>query len=355
MLVRVVFAKCSLPPRRSASMSEDRAGFNVLRLVRLMNEAVERVQLDLAGKTVLTEAATGAYVVTPLLAAMASAERVFAVTRSTRHGTLEDVAHLTLGLADRLGVTSRIEIVTELTREIASRADIVTNSGHVRPIDARMVGWLKSGAAVSLMYEAWELRPADVDVEACRQRGIPVAGVNERHPAVDVFSYLGPLACKLLMDAGVAVFGSSILLLTDNPFGPFLVRGLGAAGAGLVSCRSVAEAPSDRHYDAVLVALQPRAGGASVLSGTDVSAIESRWPEAVVAQFFGDLDRESLQRVPLSCWPPWAPGPGHMGILLSDIGPEPIVRLQAGGLKVGELLAVPPSGDDPYAALVQRL
>jgi hypothetical protein len=28
-----------------------------------------------------------------------------------------------------------------------------------------------------------------------------------------------------------------------------------------------------------------------------------------------------------------------MGILPSDIGPEPVVRLQAGGLKVGELLA----------------
>ena len=50
-------------------------GLNPQRLVRLMREAVERCELDLSGKVILTEAATGAYVVTPVLAAMADAER----------------------------------------------------------------------------------------------------------------------------------------------------------------------------------------------------------------------------------------------------------------------------------------
>jgi hypothetical protein len=30
-----------------------------------------------------------------------------------------------------------------------------------------------------------------------------------------------------------------------------------------------------------------------------------------------------------------------MGVLPNDIGPEPIVRLQAGGLKVGQVLLTP--------------
>ena len=38
-------------------------------------------------------------------------------------------------------------------------------------------------------------------------------------------------------------------------------------------------------------------------------------------------------------WPEKAPKPGHMGILPSALGPEPIIRLQVGGLKVGQLLA----------------
>ena len=42
-------------------------------------------------------------------------------------------------------------------------ADIVTNSGHLRPLDEEAVGRMKPGAAIPLMYEAWELRPDDVD------------------------------------------------------------------------------------------------------------------------------------------------------------------------------------------------
>jgi hypothetical protein len=30
-----------------------------------------------------------------------------------------------------------------------------------------------------------------------------------------------------------------------------------------------------------------------------------------------------------------------MGVLPSDVGPEPVVRLQAGGLRVGQVLLVP--------------
>ena len=47
-----------------------------------------------------------------------------------------------------------------------------------------------------LMYEAWEFRAQDVHLEAWSCDGIRVAGTNERHPAVDVFSYLGIMANK---------------------------------------------------------------------------------------------------------------------------------------------------------------
>jgi hypothetical protein len=58
----------------------------------------------------------------------------------------------------------------------------------------------------------------------------------------------------------------------------------------------------------------------------------------VVAQYWGDVDRAALAAAGASVWPEHAPPPGHMGILPSGVGPEPIVRLQAGGLKVGEVL-----------------
>ena len=214
-------------------MSDRRPGLNTARLACLMREAIERCRIDLRGASVFTEAATGAYAVTPVLAALAGTDRVYALTRSTPHGSIEEVAAQTMSLARVIGVGNRIEIVTEKRPDLIAKSDVVTNSGHVRPIDRRTVGWMRAGSVVSLMYEAWELRPGEVDLDACWERGVRVAGTNERHLDVDVFSYLGVLAIKLLVDAGIAVYRSRVLLVCDNPFAPFIRAGLHAAGAAV--------------------------------------------------------------------------------------------------------------------------
>ncbi|HKB04859.1 MAG TPA: hypothetical protein VKD90_21730 [Gemmataceae bacterium] len=316
-------------------MTDPRPGLNPSRLVRLMAEAVDRCGLDLNGAVVLTEAASGAYAVTPVLAAMAGAE-VVAVTRSTRYGSAAEIARNTLDLARRANVRAGcLRIVEEKPADVMSRADIVTNSGHVRPIDAAMIDRLKPTAVIPLMYESWEYRAADVDLAACRRRGIAVAGTNERHPAVDVFSFLGVMAVRLLHEAGVAVYRSRVLVLCDNPFRSFIVSGLEGGGAS-VDVSTTVTGPLRDGYDAVLVANQPTEQ--PIVGLTEAKVIAERWPGAVVAQYWGDVDRDALVNVGVSFWPRESPGPGHMGVLPSAVGPEPIVRLQSGGLKVGELL-----------------
>lgn len=321
-------------------MTDTRPGLNLPRLLHLMQAAIASSRLDLTDRVVMTEAASGAYVVTPVLAAMAGAAEVIARTRATRYGTVDQITDATLALAELAGVRDRIRVVAEKTHEDVARADIITNSGHLRPLDADAIGWMKPSAVIPLMFEAWEYRPGDLDLDAARRKGIAVAGTNERHPAVDVFSYLGVMAVKLLLDAGVAVYGSTILLLCDNPFSGFIERGLSAAGAHVLSADSVANArfPA-RNLDAVLVALRPAA--TPVLTAADACLIAGRWPGAVIAQYWGDVDRDALTSNGLTVWPPQPPPLGHMGILPSGVGPEPIVRLQAGGLKVGEVLLKP--------------
>ena len=117
-------------------MNDLRPGLNPRRLLNLMKGAIKRCDLDLSNAVVLTEAASGAYVVTPVLAAMAGARQVFAMARTTRYGTVENIAGQTYELARIAAVESQIKIVTEKTAEIVAQADIITNSGHVRPIDA---------------------------------------------------------------------------------------------------------------------------------------------------------------------------------------------------------------------------
>jgi hypothetical protein len=153
-------------------------GLHPERLSKLMRDAIRRCQLDLSKMVVFTEAASDAWVVTPILAAMAGAKQVFALTRSSRYGTIDEIARLTSDLARAEAVSDRIEIISDKRADIVAQADIITNSGHVRPIDAQMVEWMKPIAVIPLMIEAWEFRSSDVELTACRQLGIPVAGTK---------------------------------------------------------------------------------------------------------------------------------------------------------------------------------
>lgn len=333
-------------------MNDRRPGLNLARLARLLDEAVARCRIDLRGAVVFTEAATGGYAVTPVLAALAGAERVYALTRATRYGSVAEVIDSTNALARIVGVADRIEVMTAKCPELLAGVDVVTNSGHVRPLDRETIGSMKRGAVIPLMYESWELRPGEVDLDACSERGVRVAGTNERHPNIDVFSYLGLLAIKLLLDAGVAVFKSRILLVCDNAFAPFIRKGLEAAEATVEVVGALSPNGLPRDIDAILVATTPRA--APAVGRTDAELIAAHSKGTIVAQFWGEIDRSALDELRVPYWPIVGPKPGHMSVIPSDLGPEPIVRLQAGGLKVAEVLlrGNPESSDWEYVDAV---
>ena len=105
-------------------------------------------------------------------------------------------------------------------------------------------------------------------------------------------------------------------------------------------CQQLAAARLDARYDAVVVALRPAQH--PVLSDIVAQALADQAPGTIVAQYWGEVDREALIAAGVPVWPAVAPAPGHMGILPSAVGPEPIVRLQAAGLKVGEVLCKDP-------------
>jgi hypothetical protein len=322
---------------RMLDMTPDvRPGLDPRRLIRLIGAAIDRCRLDLSGLTVLTEAANGAYVVTPVLAAMAGAD-VYALAASTAYASDEEIKNVTTELAKLGQVTARLHLLDMKDRRILEVADIVTNSGQVRPINGETIHDMKPSSVVPLMNESWEFRPTDVDLEACRARGVTVAGTNERHPDVDVFSFLGQMAVMQLHEAGIPVRGSHILVLSDNDFAPFIVRDLQDSGAAIQHSRHLTVDVISRQCDAVVVAMKP--GPSPVFTAGDAKLLNERAPGAVLVQYWGDVDRVALRAAGVPVWPARAPGVGHMGILPSAVGPEPIVRLQAGGLKVGEILA----------------
>ncbi|MBX6311396.1 MAG: hypothetical protein IRY99_00505 [Isosphaeraceae bacterium] len=310
------------------------------RIADQISAAVERLQLNLSGWRVLTEAATGPYAVTPILAALAGAE-VIAFTRESRYGTVRQVRQETSALAQELGISDRVAVVEVLTAADLGSVDLITNSGHLRPIDAAKIDHLKPTAVIPLMYEAWEFRATDVDLAACHRRGIRVAGTNERHPKVGVFAYLGPLVVKAILEANHELLGERCLLISDNDFAPYIRRTLEANGAEVHQVARSVEA-SGATWDIVIIATTPPLSGGERVSLDGVHA-------DLYCQLWGDVDRTQVT----GTWrPEREPEPGHMGLALADLGVAPVVRLQAAGLKCGEVLLRGVAG--PYESIVQR-
>jgi hypothetical protein len=315
---------------------DTRPGLNSRRLIRLLSSVIDRCQLELTDRTVLTEAATGAYVVTPILAAMAGAN-VYALTQETPYASANEIYDTSIELARAAAIADRIQFIRSKDTRYVSAADIITNSGQVRPIDAGMVANMKQRTVIPLMYESWEYRRCDIDLEACRARDILVAGTNERHPDVDIYSYLGAMAIRQLHDAGIAVRGSRIVLLCDNPFSPFIVKDLKDGGAEVIDAHGLTAEILVPYCDAVLLAMRPVEG--HDFTEADARLLSQEAPGAVLVQFWGDADYAALTATGVPVWPREASRTGHMGVLPSALGPEPVVRLQAGGLKVGQVLA----------------
>jgi hypothetical protein len=80
--------------------------------------------------------------------------------------------------------------------------------------------------------------------------------------------------------------------------------------------------------------------------GTEISMekLRDQLSDPLILRFAGDVDGEALGAAGIRFFPRIVHS-GHMGILPSAIGNDPIIRLQAGGLKVGEALL---SGETHY-------
>jgi hypothetical protein len=327
-------------------------------LIDKLVRQVKALQLNLKGKTVLTEAATGAYVVTPVLAAIAGA-KVYAYSKSTRYGNVEDVFKSTRVLADQFSdFPLDLHFTDKLSPEIISQADIITNSGHLRPLNESLLCHAKDSLVIPMMYEAWEWRDADMDIGYIRKRGFKVGATNERHPDVDVFNYLGDMALKLIFDAGICPYKNRFVLICNNDFGPYIAKVLAAVCDGLAVIDLVehkerynlnqidwiggfpgVQIPgSYKNAEAVIFTAYPfDLNWIGEKTPISIQQIQSQMSDPYILRFAGDLDEAVFQNKGLRFFPKHVHS-GHMGVLPSAVGYDPIIRLQAGGLKVGEAL-----------------
>lgn len=316
-----------------------------------ISQLIERFDLNLKGLTVYTEAASGAYLLCPILAAAAGAERVYAQTRDSRFGEANEILEATMSAAEKFGVANRIEVLKKRCHRSLAAADIVTNSGFVRPIDKDLIAALKPTAVIPLMWETWEFRSSDFDLDDCQERGILVLGTDEQKEPCDMRLFIGLCGLKLLFDLGFD--GGKVLLLGNASIpGGTIVDYLRRAGIDVTWFSAEAEGDLDygefaqhfqsrgSEYDIMLLAEHkhrfPLLGSEGLLDFKSISEINSALKIGVIS---GNLNVSELVKSGLRYLPGQIAPTGFMSYQPYMMGPRPVLTLYAGGLKVGEAMA----------------
>ena len=293
--------------------------------------SIDKFQLDLSDLTVLTEAATGNYVVTPILAALAGA-RVIAFTKNSKHGNVQDVIDQTFALSDKLKVANKIDIIQSLGEIDLSQVDILTNTGFLRPINDAIISKLKSSCVIPLMWEPWEYRSAELDLQVCAKKGVKVYGTNESDPRLRTMEYIGYIVLHFLLEEKCSPFSSKVLILGDNKFGKAIKTVLDTNDY-LLKWVSDYDQKVDNieQYDVIVCAEhQNKAkliGGDGYLNGTEIS------PETIIIHIAGSIDIEILKSKII---PELPQKYGHMSYTADFIDNLAIIDLHTAGFNVAQ-------------------
>jgi hypothetical protein len=321
---------------------------NLPRARQLIDRAIQTFRLNLQGCTVLTEAATGPYAMTSLIAALAGADEVLAITRDSRYGTAAVAEAAVEKLAKAWNVESKIRVLfsREDTRIVS--ADLVTNLGFVRPLNAGFLARLKPTVVIPLMWETWEWRQADLDLWECRRRQIPVLGTNEHHAELQTFGYIGHLVLKLMFEAEIEAFRSGVVVLGSAEFAEQTVNTLRTAGADVFvispsACSGPLNAQAREHIhraDALVVvehdAREMLIGPGGMFEAGELAALN---PALTVLHICGGVDHSALQAAGIVCHPEEIAPAGYMSVNPTYLGPKPMIDLHVAGLKVGQVMS----------------
>ncbi|QOP45839.1 hypothetical protein [Sulfurimonas paralvinellae] len=181
-------------------------------------KSIDKFSLNLTNKIILTEAATGNYVVTPIIIACSGAKKVYAFTKASKYGSIEEVKRQTYELAKYLDVESKIEIITDLSNVPLKSIDVLTNTGFLRPINKEIIDQLSPNCVIPLMWETWEFRDSDLDLEVCIEKGIKVYGTNEDNEKLKTKEYIGYMVLNFLLDLKHTPLSSKVLVLGCDYF-----------------------------------------------------------------------------------------------------------------------------------------
>lgn len=310
-----------------------------------IENVINDLNLNLKGLVVLTEAASGLFAFTPIIALMAGAKKVVAVSQTTKFGSFDDIKRETLEVVNFFGADEAdIEIVLKNEYDRYNEIDIVTNSGHVRPINERLISTLKKTAVISYMSEPWEYRNDDLDLYLCNKKGILVYGTNEDHPLVNCFIETGHIAMKMIYESKISVINAKIAIVSRDKFGKTICHHLLTFTDKVILIDDFENIPEDYLTDLDILIVADYLYDKEIISGNGIIKPQDlimRSPHVKIIQFCGNNNMDDLKEQGISCYPAGELEKSRMFYTLADISYRSAIRLFAAGLKVGEGLQKP--------------
>jgi hypothetical protein len=254
------------------------------------------------------------------------------------------------------GIESKVSFYEkQVPEEVYSTIDILTNSGFLRPIKGDIITKLKKTAVIPLMWETWEFREGEIDIEACQKALIPIIGTNEHFKDADMFAYPGMLALKLLFQSNLEVACNKFILLGGGLTGKLIAKTFKNIGIDFMwfgdngrermkdmfSYSSLkGELFKQKRLDAIVVAdhifKREIIGSNGYISFNE---IRNQFPYVKICHICGNINVMELQSSNLSFYPDNIKPFGYMSYETINLGWEPVIMLASAGLKVGEIAA----------------
>lgn len=300
-------------------------------MVSKIEKSIKEFKLDLSGKIVLTEAASGNYVVTPIIAALAGA-KVIAITKESRFATIEEVKRQTYSLAKEFNLENSISIVVNKSSIDYQKIDILTNTGFIRPIDKQIIDKLSNNCVIPLMWEPWEYRESDLDLDYCNKKGIKVYGTNESDSRLQTMKYIGFTVLSFLLENKMSPFSSKVLVLGNEHFANSIIEVLSLNGYVFEYKNNYNEKISVNEYSAIVIAEHKNN---SLLIGNKDAFINTTQLDKnqYLIHICGNVDFTDLMCKANTKNPATF---GYMSFTTDYIDEQAVIDLHTAGLKVAE-------------------
>ena len=299
-------------------------------MIDKIKNSIDKFKLNLSGKIVLTEAASGNYVVTPIIAALSGA-KVIAITKESKFATIDEVKKQTYKLAKTFNVEDNITIVNDKDRIDYKKLDIVTNTGFVRPIDKNMIDKLSSSCVIPLMWEPWEYRESDLDLEYCLKKGIKVYGTNENDPRLQTMKYIGFTVLSFLLENKMSPFSSKVLILGNKHFANPIAEVLKINGYTFDCFYTYKEHIDIKKYNTIIIA--EHENNKLLIGNNAFITKEDLTNKQYIIHICGNVDFSNVKcKVNITTPAKF----GYMSFTTDYIDSQAVIDLHTAGLKVGE-------------------